>query len=199
MDYRLAPEHPFPAAPDDCLAAASWIAGHIGDFGGSDHRVVLAGDSAGANLASLVCLEADDSLRQAIAGEIVIYPVTEYYNAGFPSYVERARGQTLTARIMFFFWDTYLGGNSPNDPATTRAFPLRSASLATLPPTFLVTAEFDPLRDEGIAYGDKLKEAGIDLEYHHFENAAHGFACSEGPNEDYWTMMDRLNVWLEKL
>jgi acetyl esterase len=100
---------------------------------------------------------------------------------------------------MFFFWDTYLGGKSPGDPVTTRAFPLRAERLATLPPTFLVTAEFDPLRDEGIAYGDKLKEAGIDLEYHHFDSAAHGFACSEGPNENYRAMMDKLLVWLGKL
>jgi acetyl esterase len=199
LDYRLAPEHPFPAGPDDCLAATRWIAEHVGDFGGSDHRIVVAGDSAGGNLSSVVCLQADPPLREKIAGKIVLYPVTDHYSAGFPSYVERAKGQTLTANLMRWFWDTYLAGARPVGPDEARAYPARSPDLATLPPTFLVTAEFDPLRDEGIAFSDGLREAGVDLQYRHFENAAHGFACSEGPNPDYEAMMDDLLNWLEKL
>jgi acetyl esterase len=199
VDYRLAPEHPFPAAPDDCLAAARWIAGHIGDFGSSDHRIVLAGDSAGANLASVACLEAEPELREKIAGEVIIYPIVDHYNAGFPSHVERATGQTLTAKIVVFFLDTYLGGSEPEGAAAQRAFPLRSDRLASLPPTFMVTAEFDPLRDEGKAYSDKLRDAGVSLQYRHFETAAHGFACSEGPNDNFEAMMDDLIAWLDQL
>jgi acetyl esterase len=199
VDYRLAPEQPFPAAPDDCLAATRWIAEHIGDFGGSDHRVVVAGDSAGGNLASVVCLGADPELREKIAGEVVIYPVTDHYDAGFPSYVERAKGQTLTADLMRWFWDTYLAGGKPGGSDEARAFPARSSALGTLPSTFLVTAEYDPLRDEGIAFSEQLREAGVALEYRHFGNAAHGFACSEGPNEDFEAMIVDLLAWLEKL
>ena len=199
LDYRLAPEHPFPASPDDCLAATRWIAEHAGDFGGSDHRIVVAGDSAGGNLSTVVCLDAEPPLRAHIAGEIVLYPVTDHYNAGFGSYIERAKGQTLTSGMMRWFWDTYLAGGQPAGSDDSRAFPARSSELATLPPTFLVTAEYDPLRDEGIAFGDSLRQAGVALEYRHFDNAAHGFACSEGPNADYEALMDELVDWLEKL
>lgn len=199
VDYRLAPEHPFPAGPDDCLAATRWIAQHSGDFGSNNHRIVLAGDSAGANLASATCLAAESALRDRIAGEVVIYPVVQHYSANFPSYVERATGQMLTASFMFWFWDTYLDSLDPDSEEAARAFPLRSRTLAGLPPTFLVTAEYDPLRDEGIAYRDQLREAGVDLQYRHFATAAHGFACSEGPNDNFNAMMTDLVAWLDKL
>ncbi len=199
LDYRLAPEHPFPAAPDDCLAAVRWIADHIGDFGGSDHRIVVAGDSAGGNLASVVCLGAEPGLRAKIAGAVALYPVTDHYDAGFPSYVERAKGQTLTASLMRWFWDTYLAGGKPGGSDEVRAFPARSPELATLPPTFLITAEYDPLRDEGIAFSELLRAAGVSLQYRHFDNAAHGFACSEGPNDDFEAMMEDLVTWLDGL
>lgn len=199
VDYRLAPEHPFPAGPDDCLTAATWIAEHTGEFGTGHTGIILAGDSAGANLATATCLDAEPALRDKVIGEIVIYPVVEHYNAGFNSYIERATSQLLTAKFMFMFWDTYLGGQSPQDPDTQRAFPLRSDKLSSLPPTYLVTAEFDPLRDEGFAYRDKLQEAGVVLRYRHFDNAAHGFACSEGFNGNHAKMMEDMLDWLEKL
>ena len=199
VDYRLAPEHPFPACPDDCLAATRWIAEHAGDYGASDHRIVVAGDSAGGNLASVVCLDADPALREKIAGAVVIYPVTEHYDAGYPSYVERATGQTLTADFMRWFWDTYLAGNRPAAGSEARAYPALSTNLAQLPPTFLVTAEYDPLRDEGIAFSNKLREAGVRLQYRHFDTAAHGFACSEGPNDNFSALMDDLVTWLENV
>jgi acetyl esterase len=199
IDYRLAPEHPFPAAADDCHTATRWIAEHIGDFGPSNHRLVLAGDSAGANLATGTCLEIDEPARSMIAGEILIYPVTEHYSAGFASYVEKATGQTLTANFMFWFWNTYLGPHAADSVTAARAFPLRSDNIAALPPTFMATAENDPLRDEGIAYAEKLREAGVTLQYRHFGNAAHGFACSEGPNPDFNALMDDLEQWLVQL
>ena len=181
------------------MAATRWIAAHIGDFGPSNHRIVLAGDSAGANLATATCLEIEPELRDQIAAEILLYPATDHYSAEYPSYVEKATGQTLTTRLMVFFWDTYLGEYVSSSPQAASAFPMRSAELAGLPPTFLVTAENDPLRDEGRAYGDKLHQAGVVLQYHHFDTAAHGFACSEGPNENFVAMMDELLVWLDQL
>jgi acetyl esterase len=199
IDYRLAPEHPFPAGPDSCLAAIRWIAGHIGDFGPSNGRLVIGGDSAGGNLAAASCLELEEPVRALVAGALILYPAVDHYHAAFPSYTERATGQTLTTSFMFWFWDTYLAGADPASPAVQRAFPLRSDDLGSLPPTLLVTAEFDPLRDEGKAFGDKLREAGVDLQYRHFDNAAHGFACSEGPNEDYQAMMVDVTGWLGRL
>ena len=199
IDYRLAPEHPFPAAVDDCLAATRWIADNVGDFGGSDHRLIVAGDSAGGNLSSVVSLEAEPELRAKIAGAVVLYPVTEHYDPGTPSYVERAKGQTLTSELMRWFWDTYLDGSQPAKADEARAFPARAENLAGMPPTFLVTAEFDPLRDEGVAFGEQLRAAGVALQYRHFDKAAHGFACSEGPNADFEAMMIDLQGWLDAL
>jgi acetyl esterase len=133
-----------------------------------------------------------------VAGALVLYPVVDHYAAGFPSYVERARGQTLTSDFMHFFLDTYLAGTSA-DRAGEKAFPLHSTALDTLPPTLLITAEFDPLRDEGRAMADKLQEAGVPLHFRHFETAAHGFACSEGPNDNYLALMADVESWLAEL
>lgn len=198
IDYRLAPEHPFPAAHDDCLDATRWIAAHVGDFGPSNGRLVLAGDSAGGNLAACTCLELEPAIREAVAGAIVKYPVVDHYRASPPSYVERGSGQALTSNIMHWFWDTYLADCRADDPTALRAMPLHSDRLASLPPTFLLTAEFDPLRDEGIAFGDKLRDAGVAVTYKHFPDAAHGFACSEGPTADFEIYINDLVAWLEQ-
>lgn len=112
VDYRLAPEHPFPAAADDCLSATRWISEHIGDFATDNQGLVLAGDSAGANLAACTCLEIEAPIRERIQGEIVIYPVAEHYTTPSPSYTEKATGQALTTNTMIWFWDTYLGGKA---------------------------------------------------------------------------------------
>ena len=199
IDYRLAPEHPFPAAQDDCVAATRWISGRVRELGPCNGQLVIAGDSAGGNLATCTCLEADDTTRRNIVGELLIYPATDHYSAGFGSYIEKATGQTLTTGIMQWFWDTYLGGRSASDPACQRAFPLRSAGMASLPPTLLVTAENDPLRDEGRAYAEKLRQAGVAVTYQHFAGAEHGFACSHGPSEDHRVFMTLCSDWLEQL
>jgi acetyl esterase len=201
VDYRLAPEHPFPAAHNDSVDATRWIAGHIDKLGPCNQRLVLAGDSAGANLATCVCLELDanPALCKMLAGAVVKYPVVDHYQADRPSFTQRATGQSLTSKLVIWFWDTYLGDCSANDSAAKRAMPLHASNLASLPPTFLITAEFDPLRDEGIAYAEKLRESGVALQYRHFDNAAHGFACSEGPSADFNAYMDDLVAWLARL
>jgi acetyl esterase len=199
VDYRLAPEHIFPAAAEDCLAVTRWIGDHVGELAPSNGTLVLAGDSAGANLATCTCLELDASTRAKVVGEIVKYPVVDHYNANPPSYTERARGQALTSNFMVWFWDTYLGNCGAEEPRAKHAMPLHSKNLATLPPTLLITAEFDPLRDEGIAYAKKLRDAGVALQYRHFDTAAHGFACSEGPNENFNVFMDDLVTWIKQL
>ena len=136
VDYRLAPEHPFPAAPDDCLAATRWVADHIGDFGPSNGRLVLAGDSAGANLATCTCLELDPGTRALVAGEIVKYPVVDHYSSLHPSYIERGSGQLLTSKVMRWFWDTYLAGLAADSVAARRAMPLHAHQSGRAPSHF---------------------------------------------------------------
>lgn len=199
IEYRLAPEHPFPAAPDDCLAATRNLATRAGELAPCNGRLVIAGDSAGANLATCTCLDIDGGARESIVGELLIYPATDHYMAGFGSYVEKASSQALTTGLMHWFWDTYLADLPAEAPAAQRAFPQRSGELSSLPPTFLVTAENDPLRDEGKAYAGQLQQAGVPVSLHHFDNADHGFACSEGPTADFRLLMAKITAWLEQL
>ncbi|MEP1471158.1 MAG: alpha/beta hydrolase [Halieaceae bacterium] len=199
VDYRLAPEHPFPAAHDDALAATQWVAEHINTLGPSNGRLVVAGDSAGANLATCTCLQLDGASRSRIAGQLVLYPATDHYSVHYPSYTERANASALTTKRLYFFWDTYLGGDNRRAVSAERALPSRAANLSSLPPMLLVTAELDPLRDEGIDYGKKCRAAGVQVTDHHFDNAKHGFACSEGPTPDFDTLMNNMRDWLATL
>ena len=207
VDYRLAPEHPYPAAHDDCLAATRWVIEHIAELGPNNGQLVLAGDSAGANLATCTALALDAAERSVTIGELLIYPTTDHYSTPYPSSVEKAKGYKLTTKIMHWFWDTYTGkikisksiDSNPADKPRLRATPLNAANLAALPSTFLITAEHDPIRDEGIAYADKLRDAGVELQYRHFEQAQHGFACSEGPTPDFQRLMNDIVRWLTNL
>lgn len=196
VDYRLAPEHPCPAAHNDALAATQWIVQRLGELGPNNGSFILVGDSAGANLATCTCLALGKSERELLVGEIVIYPVTDHYTNPYPSYQEKAKGYALTSNLMRWFWDTYLGNTNAPPPATT---PIQASNLASLPATLLITAEHDPLRDEGKAYGEKLLAAGVVLQYSHYENAAHGFASSAGSSPDFHRLMDEIAVWVRGL
>ena len=116
---------------------------------------------------------------------MLTYPVVDHYTGNYPSYVECAKGQALTTPIMHWFWDHYLGGVDPHGEAASRAYPIRSALLNILPPAILCTCGRDPLRDEGIALNDKLEAAGVSVEYRHYPESEHGFACSMGDTSDY--------------
>ena len=199
VDYRLAPEHRFPAAHDDCLAASQWVAENINTLGPSNGMLVIAGDSAGANLTTCTCLQLDGASRSRVAGQLVIYPATDHYSVHYPSHIERAKGSSLTAGRLYFFWDTYLGGDNHQAMSAARALPSRAANLASLPPMLLVTAEYDPLRDEGVDYAAKCADAGVAVSHRHFDNARHGFACSEGPTEDFKQLMQDIVGWLDSL
>lgn len=196
IDYRLAPEHPFPAAQTDCLAATQAIAKQLADFGPNNGRLLLAGDSAGGNLALCTALAANDDLRGQLAGIIATYPVVDHYTQTYPSYRERAKGQALTAKLMQWFWDSYLAGTSIEDAAAAGAFPIRAKNLADLPPTLLCTAGLDPLRDEGIAMVGELQTAGVAVEYEHYPESEHGFACSLGPTQDFQAWLKRCSDWI---
>jgi acetyl esterase len=195
VDYRLAPEYPFPAALDDALAAAALIAERGDDFGPSNGGIVLAGDSAGGNLAACVALDAGPALRERLVGTLLIYPVVDHYSAPYPSYQDCARGQALTSDVMRWFWDTYLDGADPGSAAGQRALPIRRP-LASMPDTILCTAGRDPLRDEGMAFAQALQRAGVGVDHAHYPDSEHGFACTMGPTPDYEDWLQRCARWL---
>jgi acetyl esterase/lipase len=160
VDYRHAPESPFPAAVDDAFAAVRWIAANATALGGIERELAVAGWSAGANLAAVVCQLARDNGGPSIAGQLLINPVIDGA-MNQPSYSENAEGYLLTKALMEWFWDHYATTDDRRDP---RASPLEADSLAGLPPAFIVTSEFDPLRDEGEAYAKALGDAGVAAE-----------------------------------
>lgn len=170
VDYRLAPEHPYPAAVEDCLAATRWVGAHAAAFGGDGGRLAVAGDSAGGTLAAVVALRIRDEGGPRLAGQVLIYPVVAHCSAGMASYAENAEGFGLTRATMEWFWRHY--GGTAGDPY---AAPLSAASLAGLPPALVQVAEYDVLRDEGIAYARRLAEAGVATELSVWEGMNHGF------------------------
>ena len=174
VDYRLAPEHKFPAAADDAWAATTWIVAHAGELSLDATRLAVGGDSAGGNLAAVVALMARETGRPAIALQVLIYPVTDL-GAESTSYGSFADGYMLTRDSMRWFRAHYLG--APADGADWRASPIRAKSLAGLPPALIVTAGFDPLRDEGEAYAARLRDAGVMVDYVCFGGMVHGFAA----------------------
>ena len=159
VGYRHAPEHRFPAAAEDGYAATRWIAEHAAELGGKPGPVLVAGWSAGANIAAVTCQLARDRGGPQIAGQLLVCPVTDC-RFDRPSYTDNAIGYFLTRSLMFWFWDIYC---SPADRTDPRVSPLRG-NLANLPPAFVATCEFDPLRDEGIAYAEALAAAGVPVE-----------------------------------
>jgi acetyl esterase/lipase len=159
VGYRHAPEHRFPTAAEDGFAATRWIADHAAELGAKAGPVMVAGWSAGANIAAVTCQLARDRGGPEIAGQLLICPVTDC-RFDRPSYTENATGYFLTRSLMFWFWDIYC---SPADRTDPRASPLRG-QLAGLPPAYVVTCEFDPLRDEGIAYAEAMQAAGVPVE-----------------------------------
>lgn len=197
LDYRLAPEHRWPAAQEDCLAAAEWVAAHLAELGPNNGRLVIAGDSAGGNLSACTALDLSAAARQKLAGIATLYPATDHPQHDWPSYREEAGSGPLSTGLMRWFWRTYLG-STPVDQAQA-ARPLRSARLGLLPPLFNITAGRDPLRDEGQAFAESAQQQGVSVRHRHFPEAAHGFACSEGPTAAFTLFLDDLCCWLREL
>ncbi len=172
IDYRLAPEHPYPAAPEDCYAATQWVAKNGAELDIDVSRLAIGGDSAGGNLTAVTALMARDRGGPTLRFQLLVYPVTD---CAFDtaSYRENAEGYFLTIGMMRWFWQKYL-----TDPAQARdgyASPLRAADLANLPPGLCITAGYDPLRDEGEAYAERLRKAGIDIRTSRYAGMFHGF------------------------
>jgi acetyl esterase len=168
VDYRLAPEHPFPAAVDDALAAARWAADHLEELGGAD-VLAVAGDSAGGNLAAVVAQE----MRDRVAAQLLVYPATHVL-ADNDSRRDNADGYFLTVPLMTWFMGHYAGNVESVDLDDPRLSP-HLGDLAGLPPAVVVTADFDPLRDEGEAYADALADAGVAVEKLRYDGMIHGF------------------------
>jgi acetyl esterase/lipase len=172
MEYRLAPEHKFPAAPEDCYAALQWVAAHAAAIGGDPTRLAIGGDSAGGNLTAVVAQMVRDRGGPSLVYQLLVYPVTDY-NFDTASYRENADGYLLTKDAMVWFWNHYL--RSAADGSNLLASPLRAQNLRGLPPALILTAEFDPLRDEGEAYAARLREAGVPVTLKRYNGMIHGF------------------------
>lgn len=169
VDYRLAPEHRFPAAVEDAIASARWIAEHTDDFGGTD-RVGVAGDSAGGNLSAVVAQVFRDEHRP-LAGQLLIYPATDA-GGDFPSHTENAEGYFMDTPSVIWFLQQYVGPDA--DLADPRLSPAQG-DLSGLAPAVIATAAFDPLRDHGTSYAEKLRAAGVEVELLAFPDLVHGF------------------------
>jgi acetyl esterase len=172
VDYRLAPESRFPAAPEDCYAATVWAAEHAESLGADPARIALAGDSAGGNLAAVVSLMARDRGGPRLAFQLLIYPCTDMDPGAYPSHIDNERGFFLTTESMRWFYDHYAGDA---DRKHNYLSPIKEPDLSGLPPALVITAEFDPLRDEGEAYAQRLREAGVPVEAVRYDGQIHGF------------------------
>jgi len=172
IDYRLAPEHKFPAAVDDCLAAYRWLRAHGRDIDADTARVAVAGDSAGGNLSAVVSQLAASGGTPVPTCQVLIYPAVDF-SLETDSHRELAEGHVIPRDRILWYSEQYL--RSEADKTDLRAAPLRAQSLAGQPPALIVTAGFDPLRDEGKAYGDRLRKEGVDVVYREYPGEIHAF------------------------
>ncbi|MCA0209919.1 MAG: alpha/beta hydrolase [Proteobacteria bacterium] len=177
LEYPRAPEHRFPTALDTVRAAVVTAAAEADTLGVDAGRIAVGGDSAGGNLSAALCLATRDEGGPAIAHQLLLYPVVDN-DFTRASYVENATGYMLSSEMMQWFWAQYLG--DAGREAGPLATPIRADSLADLPSATIVTAEFDPLRDEGTAYAERLKAAGVAVTHDHFPGVIHGFASMLG-------------------
>jgi len=177
VDYRLAPEHRFPAAVEDAFAATTWVAANAAAFGIDPARLVVAGDSAGGNLAAVVAITARERGAPALAMQVLVYPTTDF-SAETASISRFAEGYLLTRESIRWVKRTYL--RDERDALDWRASPLRAGDLSRLPAAYIITAGFDPLRDEGRAYAERLARGGVAVTHECFEGQVHGFFMMGG-------------------
>ena len=183
VDYRLAPEHRFPIPFDDCYAATEWAAANAAAFGGDPSRLAVAGGSAGGNLAAAVALRARDEGAPSLVHQSLIYPVTER-DFESPSYVQNAEGYGLSLDTMRYFWECYL--SSEADASNPYVAPMAADDLSGLPSAYVLTAEYDPLRDEGEAYAARLRDAGVPTTQSRYDGMIHGFFNAGIPFTRTW-------------
>lgn len=169
VDYALAPENPYPAGINDCVNATKWFINNSNQYKGDGSKMAVVGDSAGGYMA----ISTAQKLKLEgihLKAQVVVYPVTDHYSAGHSSWEENKEGYILSAEMMKWFWDNFI-----TDPTKfEEASPLRTKNLQSLAPAFIATANYDPLRDEGKAYAEKLEASGVEVAYENYENV-HGF------------------------
>ncbi len=193
VDYRLAPEHPYPAALDDCIAALSAIAGSPERYGIDPSRIIVCGDSAGGNLAAALCLWCRDRGGPPISGQVLIYPgLTD--RLYLPSHFDNAESPVLTASDMEFFFRAYV--ESGVRAVDCYAAPLLAADASNLPQALIVTLEFDPLRDDGRVYAQSLREAGTPVELYDAEGLVHGCLRARRSSPGSERMFERICDWI---
>lgn len=196
VDYRLAPEHPFPAGVDDAYAATAWVAAHAPELGGDGRRIAVAGDSAGAVLSAAVALRVRAEGGPALVAQVLFYgSMGSGVEAGTASAREFADGAILTADDMDYFWSQYVDERNRSHPY---AAPARARDHRGLPPAFVGTAEIDPARDAAEAYGDLLQAAGVEVERHRYEGMPHGFLSWLGVVPKAQLAIDDVSRWLSR-
>jgi len=178
VDYRLSPEHKFPAAVEDSHAVTVWVAANAERLGIDARRIAVGGDSAGANLATVVAMRCRDAGGPALASQVLLYPVTNFSSFETDSHRELAEGYFLTRAAMDWFTGHYLA--SADLTRHPEVSPLLAADLSGLPPALIITAEFDPLRDEGEAYAKRLQQAGVPVTITRYPGMIHGFVSMRG-------------------
>jgi len=194
VGYRLAPEHQFPAATDDALAATRWAADHAREVDGDPSRLAVAGDSAGGTLATVTALRVRDEGGPRLSGQVLINPVTDSHASPLPSYREFGLGCGLTSDTMDWFVEQYLA--HPGDATHPHAFPSWATDLRGLPPALVLTAEFDPLRDEGELYAARLRDAGVPTMLTRYDGMIHAFVGYLGILEAARLAVDEVGAWL---
>lgn len=177
VDYRLGPEHKFPAAVEDAIAVARFVAESGAAWAIDGSRIAVGGDSAGGNLAAVIALAFRDAGGPPLRLQVMLYPATDFA-MDTPSHSEFATGYMLTRERMQYFAECYLRG--ARDAADWRASPLKATDFSHLPPAWIVTASHDPLRDEGKAYADRLRAAGVVASYRCYDGMIHGFMTMSG-------------------
>lgn len=196
VDYRLAPENPFPAAIHDGWAALNWAAHNAASLNADSNRIAVAGDSAGGSLAAAMALRARDENGPTIRAQLLVYGACNYPSEETPSAIEFANGPILTSDDSFFFWEQYL--TDINDQNHPWASPYRAANHANLPAAMVLTAEIDPSRDASELYGEKMRQAGVDVEIRRYPGMIHGFLSWVGVIDSANSAMDEATQWLAK-
>lgn len=201
IDYRLAPEHPFPAGVNDCLEALDWLIVNAERLGGNPNQIVICGDSAGGNLAAVVALQARTRHPGALKGQVLIYPVTDHVSSQWPSYASYGgKEYPLTREGVAEIWRWYVQGSKEWRNGQTShdlATPYRVKDVSGLPRTLVLIADEDLLRDEGIAYADRMKEAGVDVKTAIFPKQKHGFVGTE-PSPAHDQAILEISQWISK-
>ena len=177
LDYRLAPENPFPAAVDDAWAGLNWLRDHAAEVGADPDRIAVGGDSSGGNLSAVLALRARDRGGPRLAAQVLIYPVTDC-DFNTTSYREAATGYGLTSESMAWYWDNYIADSERR--RSPDASPMRAQDHTGLAPALIITCELDPLASEGIAYAELLKKSGVSVEHIHELGMIHGYIRMAG-------------------